>query len=404
MSEQIARFELYTVDLPFRVRFRHAAASRDHSQSVFLKCVTESGTLGFGECLPRPYVTGETQDGVFSLLRESILPRLVGRSFEGLDEVEDFLGQCDGRAPSDWVSPEVPQGAAWCAVDLALLDTFGRATGKQVMAGTPPLPTSFRYSGVMSGETGARETLLALAHRLMGFRAVKIKVGAQTSADALRSLGRFLGSGMEMRVDANMGWTLEQALDLMPRYAGSGVCSFEQPIAADDLAGLARLVRETGLDVMADESFTSRDTLEELIELGAATEINARISKCGGLVATRKRCQEAREAGLKIQIGCQVGESSLLSSAHLALTADCWPVRFAEGCFGRLLLHDDPGAPELRFARGGKPPRRPSGPGLGVSIDETILSRHTSHYALVDAGSAVAVAPQNPLVSEGRPS
>jgi predicted alpha/beta hydrolase len=92
------------------------------------------------------------------------------------------------------------------------------------------------------------------------------------------------------------------------------------------------------LDVMADESFHTRESLEKLIGRRAATAVNARISKCGGLIATRNRCREALAAGLWVQVGCQVGESSLLSAAHLRLCAAVGVVRYAEGCFGRLLL------------------------------------------------------------------
>ena len=116
----------------------------------------------------------------------------------------------------------------------------------------------------------------------------------------------------------------------------------------------------------------------ELIERRACTAVNARISKCGGLVATLARCREARAAGLDVQIGCQVGESSLLSSAHLLLSQAVGRVRWAEGCFGLHLLREDPAAPRLQFGYGGRPPRRPPGPGLGVTLDEKILGRHAT--------------------------
>jgi len=163
------------------------------------------------------------------------------------------------------------------------------------------------------------------------------------------------------------------------------VRSYEQPIAAADLDGQAWLVRESGLDVMADESFHTRDSLERLIERRAATAVNARISKCGGLIATLKRCREARAAGLWIQVGCQVGESSLLSAAHLRLCAAIGDVRYAEGCFGRLLLAEDPASPLLQFRRGGRPPTPPPGPGLGVMIDEEALARHTTRTVKIEA-------------------
>ncbi len=118
MTASVERFELSAVDLPFRVSFKHSAAERRRSESLFLKCVTDGGPFGgtgFGESLPREYVTGESRDGAFELLAERVLPRLAGRSFAGLAEVETFLGECDGRAPADWVDPSTPQGARMSA-------------------------------------------------------------------------------------------------------------------------------------------------------------------------------------------------------------------------------------------------------------------------------------------------
>jgi hypothetical protein len=89
--------------------------------------------------------------------------------------------------------------------------------------------------------------------------------------------------------------------------------------------------------------------------------------------------EQALEADLILQVGCQVGESSLLSAAHLTLLQALAPltpgVRYAEGCFGRHLLREDPVSPSVQFGYGGRPPPRPPGAGLGVQIDQTMLER-----------------------------
>lgn len=378
----IAGFELLAVDLPFRLSFKHAAAERKTSESLFLRCVLDDGTAGWGESLPRAYVTGESRDGAFEQLATRILPTLVGRPFAGLREVESFLAACDGKAPADQVDPQTPQTAAWCAVDLALLDAFGRAEGERPLADEPPdLPSGFRYSGVLSAETGLAKTLLLLAHRAWGFRALKLKLTPETRAADVASLRHVLGGNVDLRADVNMGWTVEQALARMPEMAQYGLRSFEEPVAATDLDGMARLVAETGLEVMADESFSTRESLQRLVARRAATAVNARISKCGGLIATLARCREALAAGMTVQIGCQVGESSLLSAAHLRLCAAVGTVRYAEGCFGTLLLEEDPAHPLLRFRLGGRPPAIPPGPGFGVALDRETLARHTRRAA-----------------------
>ena len=79
--------ELFELDLPFRRPFRHAAASRAGSRSVFLRCLTDTGHCGYGETLPRPYVTGEERGSTFDLLVERILPRLLGTDFASFAEL-----------------------------------------------------------------------------------------------------------------------------------------------------------------------------------------------------------------------------------------------------------------------------------------------------------------------------
>lgn len=374
---RIIAYSLHAVELPFRGKFEHAASSRESSSSLFLEITLDDGTRGWGEALPRSYVTGESRDSACALLAESILPHLPGMEFGSFDDLTKFLARCDGVAPADWVSPDTPQSAAWCAVDLALLDAFGKHFGCAPFGPiSPELPAGFRYSGVLTSSRSWKQTAQLFAYRLLGYRALKLKVDEQSGPAEIARISRLAGKRIELRADVNMGWSVSQALEKMPALAREGVRSFEQPLAADDFEGAARLVSETGLDVMADESLNTRQTLERLIEAGACTAISARISKCGGLIATLARCREAREAGIWIQIGCQVGESSVLSAAHLHLTAEFAEMRHAEGCFGKLLLAEDPASPLLQMRGGGRPPRLPASPGLGVTIDPEIIAKY----------------------------
>jgi L-Ala-D/L-Glu epimerase len=382
----VSELRLYAVDLPFKVSFRHAAAVRTSSESLFLRIRLDNGAEGWGESLPRAYVSGESREADFGLLRDTILPALIGRRFQSLPEVVSFLEKCDGKAPPEWVRPDVPQSAAWCGVDLALLDAFGRATGQPIAlgpAGAPPTADGalrrYRYSGVVSAGQGWPYAVSLLKMRAFGFRHVKLKLGHDGAVEAARTARRVLGRRADLRVDANMAWDVEQALELIGRLGAVGISSFEQPIAADDVAGLARLVAESPGEILVDEGLTDRDSLQRFITHRACTGANVRISKCGGLVGAYARCREALDAGLILQVGCQVGESSLLSAAHLALLAalaSLTPgVRYAEGCFGRHLLREDPVSPLVQFRYGGRPPRPPVGAGLGVRVDQAMLER-----------------------------
>ncbi|MEN8190313.1 MAG: enolase C-terminal domain-like protein [Thermodesulfobacteriota bacterium] len=378
----IKSFDLLAIDLPFKKPFKHAAAARTSSSSIFLRCTSDSGVSGYGECLPRPYVTGETRDSVFELLESTILPKLIGREFDSLADVVQFLGDCNGKAPSDWLDPTQPQTAAWCAVDLALLDCFGRVFGDPVwLDDNRSFPDSISYSVVGSSDAGLKTLILM---RLFAIGQIKIKVEKDHPARSAKRVRRILGSGWDIRADANMAWNVDEALVHMKELAEIDIRSFEQPVAADDIDGLARLVRESDLGVMVDESLHDHESLERVIEKKACTAVNVRISKCGGLVAAYNRCLRALEAGLVVQVGCQVGESSLLSAAHLKLLTAVRDVTYAEGCFGRLLLREDPAAPVLQFGFRGKNPAVPTEPGLGVTIDEATLQRWAAKSVTIE--------------------
>jgi L-Ala-D/L-Glu epimerase len=396
----VTRLRLFAVDLPFRKPFRHAAAERNTSDSLFLQIQLDSGVAGWGECLPRSYVSGESREEAFALLRDVISPAMLGRTFSSLAEAISFLEKCDGKAPAEWVPAEVPQSSAWCAVDLALIDAFGQATGEAASlhathaAGkgdARALPATaapkYRYSGVASAGRGWRDVVSLLKIRAFGFQHVKLKLEQEGAVEAARTARRVLGRRIDVRVDANMAWDTEQALGLITELRTIGIASFEQPIAADDLDGLARLVRETSAGIVADEGVTDSYSLQRLIKQRACTGVNVRISKCGGLVGAHARCHEVLDAGLMLQLGCQVGESSLLSAAHLtlmsALARQKPGVRYAEGCFGRHLLREDPVSPSLQFRYGGRPPRHPTGAGLGIRMDQARLQQWTVDQAHV---------------------
>jgi len=379
---RIVVIDLFELDLPFRHAFRHAAAERACSESLLVRFVTDSGHVGYGEALPRAYVTGETRSAAFDLLAHRILPRVLGTSFASFADVHDFLARCDGKAPEAWVDARTAQTAAWCAVDLALLDTFGRAFEIDLGRGLPggegsgTWPESLRYSLVLSDDPGRRRLLTLLKARLYGIRNAKIKVSGQSPV-GVRLARRVLGPRARLRIDANMAWSYGGAQRAMALVDRHGVEAFEQPLRADDLDGMAHLTAD-GRSVIADESVHDAASLERLIAARACTGVIVRIAKCGGLVASLARCRRALAVGLTLQIGCQVGETSLLSAAQLALVRTVGPgISYLEGCYGERLLAVDPVRPLLQFGRGGRPPAAPKGPGFGTAIDRRAIELHS---------------------------
>ncbi|MHB8110671.1 MAG: enolase C-terminal domain-like protein [Syntrophorhabdaceae bacterium] len=374
MADEIIGFEIMAIDLPFRNAFRHAAKERRTSESIILKCIAASGHFGFGETLPRVYVTGESRDDSFDFLRDNVLPGLIGRRFSALSEIIAYLEECDGQPPGYRPHDGLVRTASWCAVDLALLDTFGKVFRKRVtLRNSCTIAPDTRYSAVVSASQGWALIKTLIKIRAFGFRQVKLKMDRNNHTSIARRARQILGKNCDIRVDANMDWAHEAALRIMPALSEFGITCFEQPLSRDDIAGAAHLVKETRYTIMADESFHDRKSLDTLIEHKACNAVNVRLSKCGGLVASHARCNEASQAGLIVEVGCQVGETSLLSAAELELICAFQGVRYIESAFGEYLLKHDPCDPAIRFGYGGRPPGGPVGYGFGINFDERYL-------------------------------
>jgi len=226
---------------------------------------------------------------------------------------------------------------------------------------------------------------LAVLARALGIRQVKLKVGRDLDDDLarLRLLRRMLGADVDLRVDANCAWTADQALPAIERMRRYRISVVEQPVAADDVDGLQRLTAACPETIAVDESLRTVAEAEALVETKACDAFNIRVSKCGGLRASMRIAEIAADAGLAVIVGAHVGESGLLSAAGRHLAA-CVAPRFLEGSAGRLLLREDLIRERVVPGRGGRA-RPHTGDGLGVTMREDALARHTQRANWVEA-------------------
>jgi muconate cycloisomerase len=372
----IARIELLTAELPFRFSFGHALADRHSSTNVYVKIVLDDGTVGFGEGVPRAYVTGETAEGAITALRDRYVPTLLGRELPSPDAVTDMLDSA--RQAGSPVSNGTVDTAAWCALELALLDAAGRRFHRSVGAWLGPYRASvIQYSAVIPFTRPRQLAMVALLIRLAGMRHVKVKVGNDLDADlrALRLLRRILGPHVDLRVDANCAWTAKEALAALALMRPYGISAVEQPVRADDLEGLRQITAETPEMIIVDESLRTVDEATVLAEKHACDAFNIRVSKCGGLLNSVRIARIADQAALTCIVGAQVGESGLLSAAGRHLAASIGPPVYVEGSAGRLLLREDLTEENVLPGRKGRarPYRRD---GLGVHVKEPTLKKY----------------------------
>jgi L-Ala-D/L-Glu epimerase len=369
-----------------RRAFRHAAHTRDRADPLVVQIELGDRTLGHGETLPRSYVSGETVDSVVTAIRGPLLAELLafrpGSFAEALERIDSLPVFDDiGRVMT----------AARAGVELALLDAYSRHFGKRigesagwlglVGLGSPGSVGHVRYSGVLSGDDLRRLRKSVRRMRLFGLRDFKLKVGYADDLDrvstVIKALGRALKRGCTLRLDANGAWTLERATEVLRAMDGWPIRCIEQPLPAGCEEQLVRLKRETTIPIMHDESLLTMVDAQRLHGMGVADAFNIRISKNGGFLPSLRLAHWAARRGIFYQLGCMVGETSILSSAGRRFLENTPNVKFAEGSYGRFLLSGDVIKRPVRFGYGGRF-RLLAGPGWGIDVKPELLRSHAA--------------------------
>lgn len=328
-----------TASLALAEEFGIARGSRT-SQVVVQVELEHEGVVGRGESAA-VYYRGENTDLAAEFVTQTA-PPLVGDDPFALEEIEERLEDVDG----------VTGGKA--ALDAALHDWIGRRLGVPLwrLLGLSPAapPTSFTI-GIDSVE-GTRDR----ARRARDFKALKVKVGGAEDLARLEAVRE--ESDAPLRVDANEGWTLESAGELMPELIRLGVEFVEQPFPAEDLDSFHRL-RELSprLPVIVDEG--CHDLRDVAPAAAYADGINVKLAKSGGVREAVRMIHAARALGLRVMLGCMV--ESQLGIAPAAAIASL--VDWAD-LDGHLLLADEPFT-GLRLEDGRVLPG--AEPGLGVA-------------------------------------
>ncbi len=179
---------------------------------------------------------------------------------------------------------------------------------------------------------------------------------------------------MDLRVDANEAWTPANVRDKILELKPYAITSVEQPVPHVEVAVLREVRSAVGIPVMLDESLCGMIDAERAMDGETCDLFNLRLSKCGGFIASLRLAQFARRHALGYQLGCQVGETAVLSAAGRHFAASVRDIRFLEGSYDRHLVRESLGKRDITFGWGGWAPAL-AGPGLGISIDDAALKR-----------------------------
>lgn len=328
--------------------WRFALAANPENPGLLLELRAEDGRSGIGFACEVRHLGHEL--GVMRDALRRALPVLTGAdSDSGPLAALDALG-----------------GPARAILQMALLDLVARDRGVpgHVLLG-PMRRDGVVLTRILSLKSPERMAEMAVAHAAEGYRHVKIKLDhAADDVDYRRvvAVREAVGPDFGLTVDANQSYPPDDAVALAARLAPLGVLLFEQPVAADDIDGLAYVTRRSAIPVEADEAADSPARVEAIVARRAAHGVSVKVPKLGGLDRAAEAIRRCAEAGLHVRIGAHVGSRLLNAAAlHLAVTVDglTEPAELAE--FAR--LDGDP-VTGLDVSDGRL--TVPTGPGLGV--------------------------------------
>lgn len=309
---KIESVELKRVSIPLKKPFKTALRRVDTAENIIVVMTADDGTRGYGEAPPTAAITGDTNETIISTIKEFIAPAITGLDIENLDEVMYRLQHSvDGNT-----SPKA-------ACDMAVYDLWSKHYGQplyKLLGGyRKDLETDLTIS-INEPEEMRRDALAAIGQ---GFHALKLKVGIDSDLDIerVRTIREAAGPDIKLRLDANQGWTPEEAIRTIRRFEDLGldIEFVEQPVKARDFAGLKKVHDNVSTRIMADESMFSPADAIELLHMEAVDLINIKLMKCAGIHNALKIAGIAETYGVECMLGCMIeSKVSLTAAAHLA--------------------------------------------------------------------------------------
>lgn len=354
---RIISCEAWPLSLTLAEPFTIAYSTMDSAVNWFLRIETDAGITGFGCSAFDEEVTGENELTVGKALRDIAIPMLIG---------EDPLAYAALLQRIHQALPSQP--TAMASVDMALHDILGKHVGLplyRLLGGARSSIKSSITIGIQSVEDVVRK---ALAWKLRGYRALKIKCGLSVDEDIekLAKVREAVGSDVELYVDANQGYSLDEAVKVIRMCATIGVSFIEQPCAKRELGSFRILRERTGgvLPIMADEAVLGAEDAVRLINAGGADMYNIKLAKTGGIWRARQLDAVAAASGCPTMTGC-MDEAGLGIAAALHVALASTNVRYAD-LDGHVEFIDDPSYDAVRIIDGFVHPN--DEPGLGFSF------------------------------------
>jgi o-succinylbenzoate synthase len=363
---KIKRVEPIAVSFPMKKPVFLAGVEIRQADNILVRIEADNAVVGWGEAASAPTMTGETVESMMAAVA------YLAAAVEGRP-AEDIAGAVAAMATRMYAN-----NAAKAAIEMALHDLVGRATGQPAYALLGGKQRSrMAILGVISTGELASDLREAERKKADGYSAFKIKVGIDkplVDAERTRRVCEILGREALISSDANQGWSADEGVQYVRAVADAGLAFFEQPVHADDIDGMAAVTAASGtIAIGADESIHSLEDIRRHHARGAARGVSLKTITLGGLRGVMEAGRLCDRLGLNVNVSAKTGESSIACAAatHIAaaLPQIAWGLTLSnEG------LTDDATARPIRIEHGHV--EVSDRPGLGIDVDEDRVRRY----------------------------
>lgn len=364
---KIAAVEAIPYSIPYVHPLHFASGAVHEAEHVLVRVRTVDGIVGTADAPPRPYTYGETQKSIVAIIEDLFAPQLIGLDVFDREKAQAVMART------------VHNEAAKGAVDIALWDIIGQALGQPVTKLLGGYTDSLRVSHMLGFKPAAELLELALQFRdTYGITTFKLKTGRHPlslDVEAAKALREGLGEEAELYLDANRGWSANEAAEVLRRTSDLGLQFLEEPDDAREVLGRRRLVANAAIPIAADESAPTLGEAAREILTGGANLLAVKTAR-SGFTEAAKIVGMAEGMGVDVYIGNQIDTqvgtvASVVFGAAFAHTAK----RAAE-LSNYLDMADDLLAEPLTITDGRIHVRQVAG--AGTTIDEDKLTRYRS--------------------------
>jgi len=374
---KISGLEFYQISIPFAEPYRLSKiyGTLHDAQAVIVKLKTDEGLVGLGEADPMNPFTEESPESTMAVLGDIIAPNLLGRDPREIARLESNLDNIVQGNPT-----------ARGAVNMALYDILGKAVDTpvyQLMGGLrhARLPLLLGISSLdLEQSIDAIDRLLS-----KGVTTVMLKMGEMPIEDEIKrfiGIREHFGKNIKLVVDANQGWELAETLEFIEGIDGYHLDLLEQPIERRDLAGLKQICEHSVCSLSADESLVEAADAAVLIREQVVDVFSIKVSKNGGLDKSKLIAQMAAGFDLKCLMNSML-EFGITQAASLHLGCTLPNLMDCGHAYGSVTRMSDDITDFGQNISDGIV-TVPSGPGLGVVLDEDKLKKYTKDYLKVD--------------------